>query len=59
MRDPDLMEKYGIEMAEKEDAETISAMTKTAMPKCPHPATMIKVDGDMRFCTKCEKYLSN
>ena len=47
-----MIEKTGIEIAKKpKDGE------KTAADQCEHPKEFVLVDGDARFCQKCEKYL--
>jgi hypothetical protein len=49
------MEKYGIEIAEPETKD----FEKYGEIKCDHPSGYIQKDREgVRFCAKCNKYLS-
>ena len=48
-----MMEKYGVEVEKPETKE----LNKYGETKCFHPEEALKVDGAVRFCTKCNMYL--
>jgi hypothetical protein len=48
-----MMEKYGVEVEKPESNE----LNKYGETKCFHPPEGLKVDGMVRFCTKCNMYL--
>ena len=55
------MEKYGIEkekeVDEKENKDPTESVKLAQEELCLHPRDKVKIDGDVKFCTVCKKYL--